>query len=145
MNQKQSKINTGQMKISGKKTEPKSEKNEMNREDLRRLRRLDLLELLLVEREENDRLREKIQEQKKTIQELDRKLEDRNFHISKVGSMAEAALALNHIFEDADAAAQQFLENLRENAEEDDPLKKRTKKRNNSLYQARETNGAGEN
>lgn len=94
------------------------EKGEMRRNDLRRLRRLDLLELLLAEREENERLREEMRQQEIKMQELKCKLEDRRIRISKAGSMAEAALALNHIFEDADAAAKQFLDSIREKTED---------------------------
>lgn len=93
-------------------------KGEMSRNDLRRLRRLDLLELLLAEREENERLKEEMRQQEIEMQELKCKLEDRRICISKAGSMAEAALALNHIFEDADAAAKQFLDSIREKTED---------------------------
>ena len=94
------------------------EEREIGRKDLRHLRRLDLLELLLAEREENERLRKEIQDQDMKLQELKSKLEDRKLRISKAGSMSEAALALNHIFEDADAAAKQYLDSLRENTKD---------------------------
>ncbi len=39
---------------------------------------------------------------------LTRRLEDRNIRIEQAGSIAEAALSLNHIFEDAQNAAEQY-------------------------------------
>ena len=44
--------------------------------------------------------------------ELEEKLKDREICIEKAGNIAQAALELNHIFEDAQAAADQYLESL---------------------------------
>ncbi len=75
-------------------------------QDLKKLNRSDLLELLLEERRENDRLRTVL---KKACKEL----ADKKLQIEKSGTLAEAALKLNGIFEAADAAAAQYLENIR--------------------------------
>ncbi|MCD8142032.1 MAG: DNA repair protein [Clostridiales bacterium] len=45
-------------------------------------------------------------------EELRRQLEDKTIRIEKAGSIAEAALSLNHIFEDAEAAARQYLASI---------------------------------
>ncbi len=45
-------------------------------------------------------------------------LEHKNIEILKAGSLAEAALRLNQVFEAADAAARQYLDNVRRLAEE---------------------------
>ena len=82
----------------------------MTDRELRRLSRADLLELLLKESQENDRLRAQLQK----ANEL---LASRAIQIDKAGSIAEAALALNGVFEAAERAAAQYLENVRRLAE----------------------------
>ncbi len=83
----------------------------MTDRELKRLSRTDLLELLLEERRENERLRYKLEE---AYDELD----DRAILLERAGSIAEAALQLNGVFEAAQAAAQQYLENVQLLAEE---------------------------
>jgi len=78
----------------------------MTERDLKKLSRLELLELLLQERRENDKLKEQ-------VQELQEKLDDRAIRIGECGSIAEAALKLNGVFEAAEAAAQQYIENVK--------------------------------
>ena len=78
----------------------------MTQKELRRLRRSDLMEMLLELSKENLQLR----------QELDaanRQLRDRTIRIEEAGSLAEAALRLNGVFEAAQAACLQYEENLR--------------------------------
>ena len=55
---------------------------------------------------------------KKRIGELEAELADRRLLIYKSGSIAEAALKLNGVFEAAEAAAQEYLENIRRISEE---------------------------
>lgn len=83
----------------------------MTDRELKKLSRADLLELLLEESRENDRLREQL----KTANEM---LTSRMIKIDTAGSIAEAALALNGIFEAAEQAAEQYLENVRRLSEE---------------------------
>ena len=78
----------------------------MTDKELRKLKRIEILELLLEQSRENERLRAEIEEMKK-------KLEDREIAIKESGSIAEAALKLNGIFEAAQKAADQYLENLK--------------------------------
>ena len=69
------------------------------------MRRSDLLEMLLDLSRENDELRQE-------IQNLRQQLEDRTIVIEKSGSLAEAAMQLNGVFEAAQAACQQYTENM---------------------------------
>lgn len=79
----------------------------MTAKELKRLRRSDLLEMLLELSKENQGLR-------KQLAEAEKKLEDRTILIEQSGSLAEAALRLNRIFEDAQAACQQYEQNVRQ-------------------------------
>ncbi len=83
----------------------------MTSQELKKLSRADLLKLLLEERQENERLRAQL---KKAYEAL----RDRKIRMENVGSIAEAALKLNDVFEAAQAAADQYLENVRRMAEE---------------------------
>ena len=74
--------------------------------DLKKLSRADLLELLVEMGRENDRLKAELSEAQAALEERDLKLQ-------RSGSLAEAALALNGIFEAADAACSQYIENMR--------------------------------
>lgn len=83
----------------------------MTDKELRRLGRTELLELLLEESRENERLRAQ-------IKKLSEQLASREIKISNAGSIAEASLALNDVFQAAQNAAEQYLENVRRLAEE---------------------------
>ena len=87
----------------------------MTDKELRRLSRSELLEMLLSLTEENEKL-------KLRLEQAEDQLRDRRILIDKAGSIAEAALQLNNIFEDADRAVQQYLENVRRMTEEDGAL-----------------------
>lgn len=92
------------------------EKGTVTERELRKLSRADLLELLLAESRENERLRTE-------LDEANRKLASRAIEIENAGSIAEAALRLNGVFEAAERAAQQYLENVRRLSEEQDHAK----------------------
>lgn len=83
----------------------------MTDRELKKLSRAELLELLLEESRENERLRGQL----KKAKEL---LASKTIKIENAGSIAEAALALNNVFEAAQKAADQYLENVRRLAEE---------------------------
>ena len=68
--------------------------------------RKDLLELLVVQSKKIDELELEL-EQTKTL------LNSRQIMISEAGSIAEASLKLNRIFEIAQEAADQYLENIK--------------------------------
>lgn len=83
----------------------------MTDKELRRMSRSELLEMLIEQMEENERL-------KQSLAQVQAELLDRRITIDRTGSIAEAALALNGVFEAADKAARQYLENIRLIAEE---------------------------
>ena len=83
----------------------------MTDKELHRLSRKELLEMLLAQIQENEKLKEE-------LRRAERQLSDRRLLQENVGSMAEAAMRLNAVFEAADRAAQQYLENVRLSAEE---------------------------
>lgn len=85
----------------------------MTDKELRKLNRRELLELLLEESRENERLRSELEKTKE-------QLASRKIDLEESGSIAEAALKLNGIFEAAEQAAQQYLENVRRLQEERD-------------------------
>lgn len=83
----------------------------MTDKELRRLSRSELLEMLIAQVEENEKL-------KHSLDEAQIALSNRQIAIDQAGTMAEAAMHLNGVFEAADRAAQQYLENIRRMAEE---------------------------
>lgn len=83
----------------------------MTDKELHRLSRKELLEMLLAQIQENEKLKEE-------LRRAQRQLSDRRLLQENAGSMAEAAMRLNAVFEAADRAAQQYLENVRLSAEE---------------------------
>lgn len=93
----------------------------MTAKELKKLKRSELLEMLLARTEEVERLRAELDEAQK-------KLDDRAIVLENSGSIAEAALKLNGVFEAAEKAAKQYLENIERIAlanavEEDTPPK----------------------
>lgn len=78
----------------------------MTSKELKRLRRSDLMEILLELTKENQKLREQ-------LQKAEEKLLDRQILIEESGSLAEAVLRLNRVFEDAQAACDQYEDNVR--------------------------------
>lgn len=77
----------------------------MTDRELRKLRREDLLQMLIEQSKEVERLRAKLSEAEKA-------LDDRTIAINKAGSIAEAALQLSGIFDAAQSACQQYTENI---------------------------------
>ena len=77
----------------------------MTNHELKRLSRSDLLELLIAQSREMDQLRER-------LQQAEEQLNCRRIELNEVGSIAEASLELNGIFQAAQNAASQYLENI---------------------------------
>lgn len=73
---------------------------------LRKLKRVDLLEMLLEQSREMERLKIELEQTK-------RQLHDRNIKIENAGSIAEAAMQLNDIFNVAQDTANQYLDNIK--------------------------------
>ena len=78
--------------------------------DLRRLSRRELIEIVYALKEREEALT-------KENEDLRAALSDRKIAISRAGSIAEAALALNDIFAQAQAAADMYLTSVRAAAE----------------------------
>ena len=78
----------------------------MTDKELRKLSKADLLSLMLAQSKEMDRLKEELADARK-------QLEDRSILLEKSGSLADASLAIFHVLEDAQKAADLYLENVR--------------------------------
>lgn len=78
----------------------------MTKNELKKLSRADLLEMLIEQSEEVQKLR-------KLLEEAETQLNQREIIVNEAGSIAEASLQLNGIFETAQAASQQYLESIR--------------------------------
>ena len=87
----------------------------MTDKELRRLSRSELLEMLIAQAAENDQL-------KNRLEQAEAQLRDRRIEIDKAGSLAEAALSLNGVFQAAEAAAQQYLENIQRISSQQDAI-----------------------
>ncbi|MBQ8972372.1 MAG: hypothetical protein IJ074_04755 [Clostridia bacterium] len=83
----------------------------MTDKELRKLRRDDLLQILIDQQKQIETLN-------RQLEEANRALEDRTIAIEESGSIAEAALKLNHVFSDAQSAADQYLAHIRAGAED---------------------------
>ena len=83
----------------------------MTPKELKRLSRSDLLEMLLALSKENDQLR-------RTNEKLQKQLDDRSIAIENCGSLAEASLTLNGVFQAAEDACRQYLLNMEQRSAE---------------------------
>ncbi len=83
----------------------------MTEKDLKKMNRYQILELLLVQTERADKLQLR-------LEEAEKKLNNLNITISSLGSIAEAALQLNGIFQSAQEAADMYLEEAKKRADE---------------------------
>ena len=95
---------------SMKRKKAKSE-DEQTEPDLSRLRKHELLEIMLAQSKEIDKLRDR-------VAELEASLANREFEFSRIGSIAEASLAVTNIFKEAEKAAVIYIENIRRRCEE---------------------------
>lgn len=84
----------------------------MTNKELKRLSRKSLLEMLIAEMEQNEALRKELEQAKA-------ELSDRRIVFERAGSLAEAALQLNGVFEAADNAVRQYVENIRRTLEQE--------------------------
>ena len=87
--------------------------DEQTEPDLSKLKRHELLEIMLAQSKEIDSLRER-------VSELEAQLAAREFEFSKIGSIAEASLAVTNIFKEAEKAAVIYIENIRRRCEEEE-------------------------
>ena len=83
----------------------------MTGNDAKKLKRAELLELLIEQTEENQRLM-------KAAKRLEAQLAQRVILVEEAGSIAEAALGLSKVFEQAQDAADRYLESVRQKEDE---------------------------
>lgn len=83
----------------------------MTEKDLKKLSRIDLVEMLLEMSKENMRLQGH-------LEQAEKKISDRMLIIENAGSLADASMQLNRVFEAAQAAADQYLANIQIRDEE---------------------------
>ena len=82
----------------------------MTDRELQKLKRVELLQLLVEQSRELDALRQELAQAR-------RELEARELRLQEVGSIAEASMQLNGVFEAAQRAADQYLESIRYQSE----------------------------
>lgn len=87
--------------------------DEQSDPDLTKLKKHDLLEIMLAQSKEIDSLRDR-------VSELEAQLAAREFEFSKIGSIAEASLAVTNIFKEAERAAVIYIENIRRRCEKEE-------------------------
>ena len=87
----------------------------MKEKDLKRLSRADLLEMLIEQSQEVQKLRER-------LDAAEAELKKREIAISNAGSIAEASLMLNGVFEAAQAACREYVENTHKYCERREPV-----------------------
>ena len=83
--------------------------------ELRRMSRTELVEIIFALKQSEDQL-------KAENAALNQKLADRQIHIENAGSIAQAALELNRVFEAAQAAADEYLASVRASSPGPDAL-----------------------
>ena len=79
------------------------EAREMKEQDLKKMGRADLIQLIMEQERSMDALQAR-------IITMERQQRERSFRMKKFGSLAEASLQLNGVFEAAQRAANQYLE-----------------------------------
>lgn len=87
----------------------------MTDKELHKLRRSELLEIMLNLKTESDRLKQENEELRLTLNE-------RNISLEKSGNIAEAALQLSGIFENAQQAADIYLASIKKTYEQRDRI-----------------------
>ena len=82
----------------------------MSEKQFRKMKKKELIDLVLEQANENDRLNDE-------IALLKRKLKDKQICIDNAGTIAEAAFEMNGVLAAAEAAAKQYLDNVKVLAE----------------------------
>lgn len=90
--------------------------------DLRKLSRFELLELLLASEKKNADLVSKLEEQQERVSELTEQLNKREMDLQEAGNIADASLRISGIFQCAQAAAENYLENIRTLSEKQETI-----------------------
>ena len=82
----------------------------MTEKELRKLNRYQLLELLIIQTERVDELQNQ-------LEQMEAKLHDQEMNMAAMGSVAEAAVKLSGVFEAAQTAADNYLEEARKRSD----------------------------
>ena len=82
----------------------------MTDKELHKLKRSELLEIMIEQGKEMERLQRR-------LSEAEGKLQERRLVMENAGSIAEAALQINQVFEVAQQAADQYLESIRKSCD----------------------------
>ena len=85
----------------------------MTERELRRMSRTELLELLIQQGELIEQLQTKLSAAEKAVNAAEKAAKDRKLELTEIGSIAEAALKLNGVFEAADKAVKQYVEGVK--------------------------------
>lgn len=97
-------------------TDAEEETGRMAEKELRRMSRTELIEIIYALKNDADRL-------EKENENLKEQLEKREIRISEAGSIAEAAIKLNRVFEAAQTAADDYLDSIKKEREQAEFLK----------------------
>ena len=74
--------------------------------ELRKMNRTELIEIIYALKKEEEEVNQK-------LEEAEQQLQNRTIQIAKAGSIAEAAMELNHVFASAQKAADEYLNSVR--------------------------------
>ena len=85
----------------------------MTEKELLKLKKSELLEIMLAQSKEIDSLRAQ-------LEEANAELRDKRIAIEESGSIAEASLKLTKIFEEAQKAADLYLENVKRGSHQEE-------------------------
>ena len=87
----------------------------LTEKEIKKLSRTDLLQMLIDQGEEIEKL-------KTELEKAQTGLKDREIKLNEAGSIADAAIAINGVFEAAQAASVQYLESVKKLSERQDAV-----------------------
>ena len=94
--------------------------------DLKRMSRKDLLQLLVLQSKKIDTLQEELNKANELV-------ETKEIMLKEAGSIAEASLKINKVFEVAQLAADQYLENIKRLLTEQEKINSKLEKEKDKL------------
>jgi len=97
----------------------------MTEQEIKKLSRQELISIVLRLEKEKQELENEIGKLCDENAELSAKLENRQIELDEAGSIAEAAMRLNRVFEAAEAAAEQYIDSARAMAERQEQFSRR--------------------
>jgi len=101
--------------------------------DIKRMSRKDLLEILVLQNK-------KIDELEKKLNEANKLLETKKIILLESGSIAEASLRLNKVFEIAQQSANQYLDNIKRIEMEQEDILLKIEKKYSKVNQSKRKN-----